>query len=79
MSRSKPLLRTLRLLSLIERNANGLRVSDMADQLGANTRAVYRDLEVLEELRVPIYTDKNGRESFAEEQYLSIGTRYFRW
>ena len=36
----------------------------MAEQLGANLRAVYRDLQVLEELRVPLYTDKNGRESF---------------
>ena len=36
----------------------------MAEQLRANTRAVYRDLEILEELKVPLYTDKNGRESF---------------
>ena len=64
MSRSKPLLRTLRLLSLIERNSNGLRVRDMAEQLRAPPRAVYRDLQVLEELRIPIYPDRNGRESF---------------
>jgi len=36
----------------------------MAEQLQAPPRAVYRDLQVLEELRVPLYTDKNGRESF---------------
>jgi len=36
----------------------------MAEQLGANARAVYRDLQVLEELHVPLYPDKNGRESF---------------
>jgi predicted DNA-binding transcriptional regulator YafY len=64
MSRDKPVLRALKLLSLIERNTGGLRVSDMAEQLEANPRAIYRDLEVLEELRVPLYTDKNGRESF---------------
>jgi predicted DNA-binding transcriptional regulator YafY len=56
--------RAIRLLSIIERNANGLRVTDMAEQLGANARAVYRDLQVLEELHVPLYPDKNGRESF---------------
>ena len=54
MSRDKPVLRALKLLSLIERNSNGLRVTDMAEQLGANIRAVYRDLQVLEELRVPL-------------------------
>jgi predicted DNA-binding transcriptional regulator YafY len=64
MSRDKPVLRAIKLLSLIERNSNGLRVTDMAEQFGANARAVYRDLQVLEELRVPLYPDKNGRESF---------------
>lgn len=64
MSRSKPLLRALKLLSLIERNPNGLRVRDIADQLSANPRAIYRDLQVLEKLPVHIYPDKNGRESF---------------
>jgi predicted DNA-binding transcriptional regulator YafY len=64
MSRDKPVLRAIKLLSLIERNSNGLRVTDMAEQLGANARAVYRDLQVLEELHVPLYPDKNGRESF---------------
>ena len=64
MARDKPILRALKLLSLVERHANSMRVTDMAEQLGANLRAVYRDLQVLEELRVPLYTDKNGRESF---------------
>jgi predicted DNA-binding transcriptional regulator YafY len=64
MSRDKPVLRALKLLALVEKNREGLRVTDMAEQLGANARAVYRDLEVLEELHVPLYPDKNGRESF---------------
>jgi predicted DNA-binding transcriptional regulator YafY len=51
-------------LSLIEGNSNGLRVRDMAAQLNANPRAVYRDLGVLEDLKVPLYTDKNGKESY---------------
>ena len=36
----------------------------MADQLGAPLRAVYRDLDVLQQLEVPLYTDKDGRESY---------------
>jgi predicted DNA-binding transcriptional regulator YafY len=36
----------------------------MAEQLGAAPRAVYRDLDVLQDLPVPLYTEKNGRESF---------------
>ncbi|MGH7871413.1 MAG: hypothetical protein ACREQO_04245 [Candidatus Binatia bacterium] len=40
MSRSTPVARALRLLSIIERNGNGLRVRDMAEQLNANPRAV---------------------------------------
>ena len=64
MSRSKPVARALRLLSIIERNGNGLRVRDLAEQLNANPRAVYRDLEVLEDLKVPLYTDKDGKESY---------------
>jgi predicted DNA-binding transcriptional regulator YafY len=64
MSRDKPVLRALRLLSLIERNSNGLRVADMAEQLGANARAVYRDLQVLEKLPVHLYPDKRGKESY---------------
>jgi predicted DNA-binding transcriptional regulator YafY len=63
MSRTKPVLRSIKVLSLIERNPAGLRVRDIAEQLRAAPRAVYRDLQVLEELHVPLYTDKNGRES----------------
>jgi predicted DNA-binding transcriptional regulator YafY len=36
----------------------------MAEQLGAPPRAVYRDLDVLQQLEVPLYTDKNGKESY---------------
>ena len=64
MARDKPLLRAIKLLTLIERNGNGLRVTDMAEQLGAPPRAVYRDLDVLQQLEVPLFTDKSGRESF---------------
>ena len=64
MTRSKPVARTIKLLSLIEKNSHGLRVTDMSEQLGAPLRAVYRDLDVLQQLEVPLYTDKEGRESY---------------
>jgi predicted DNA-binding transcriptional regulator YafY len=32
----------------------------MAEQLGAPPRAVYRDLDVLQQLEVPLYTDKTA-------------------
>lgn len=64
MSRDKPILRAIKLLSLIERHPNGLRVADMAEQLDAPLRAIYRDLDVLQRLPVPLYSEKNGKESF---------------
>ena len=64
MSRDGPVLRAIKLLTLIERNANGLRVTDMAEQLGAQPRAIYRDLDNLQRLAVPLFTDKDGRESY---------------
>jgi predicted DNA-binding transcriptional regulator YafY len=59
---------------LIERNDGGMRVTDMAEQLGANTRAVYRYLEALQKLPVPLYTDKNGKESYwkIDPEYRSL-------
>jgi predicted DNA-binding transcriptional regulator YafY len=64
MSRTKPTLRVLQLLALVEKNPSGMRVRDIADQLSATPRAIYRDFQILEDLRIPIYTDKDGRESY---------------
>jgi predicted DNA-binding transcriptional regulator YafY len=36
----------------------------MAEQLGTPLRAVYRDLEVLQSLPAPLFTDRNGKESY---------------
>lgn len=52
MSRDKPVLRAIKLLSLVARHPTGLRVIDMAEQLDAIPRAIYRDLEIL--LPVPL-------------------------
>jgi predicted DNA-binding transcriptional regulator YafY len=57
-------MRAIEVLLLIERNSGGLRVPDMAERLGATTRAIYRDLQILQALRFPLYTDRNGRESY---------------
>jgi hypothetical protein len=57
-------LRVIKLLSLLERNPNGLRVSDIAEQPKVPPRAVYRALETLAGLDLPLYPDKNGKESY---------------
>jgi proteasome accessory factor B len=36
----------------------------MAEQLDVPARAIYRDLEVLQQLPVPLYTNKDGKESY---------------
>lgn len=36
----------------------------MAEQINALPRAIYRDIQVLEALEIPIYPEKSGRESF---------------
>ena len=43
----------------------------MAEQINAPPRTIYRDLQILERLKVPLYTDKDGRESTwkIEESY----------
>ncbi len=71
MSRDRPISRTLRLLKVLERNPNGLRVQEMAEQINAPPRTIYRDLQILEQLHVPLYADKDGRESTwkIEESY----------
>jgi DNA-binding IclR family transcriptional regulator len=44
MSRDKPVLRAIKLLTLIERHPNGLRVADMAEQLNAPSTGDARGL-----------------------------------
>ena len=54
MSRDQPALRAIKLLSLVERHPTGLRVNHMTEQLDAIPRAIYRDLEILQKLPVPL-------------------------
>ncbi|MBK9714264.1 MAG: YafY family transcriptional regulator [Kouleothrix sp.] len=48
----------------------GLRVTELADYCGVDRRTVYRDLESLEEIGVPVWED-GGRYGIDRESYLS--------
>jgi predicted DNA-binding transcriptional regulator YafY len=48
----------------------GLRVTELADYCGVDRRTVYRDLEALEEMGVPVWEDA-GRYGIDRESYLS--------
>jgi predicted DNA-binding transcriptional regulator YafY len=48
----------------------GLRVTDLAEYCGVDRRTIYRDLEALEEMGVPVWEDV-GRYGIDRESYLS--------
>jgi proteasome accessory factor B len=48
----------------------GLRVMEMADYCGVDRRTIYRDLQALEEMGVPVW-EENGRYGIDRESYLS--------
>lgn len=48
----------------------GLRVTELADYCGVDRRTIYRDLELLEEIGVPVWEDA-GRYGIDRESYLS--------
>jgi proteasome accessory factor B len=48
----------------------GLRVNDLAERCGVDRRTIYRDLDALEEMGVPVWQN-NGRYGINRERYLS--------
>ena len=62
MSRRQQLERTWRLLVALDGSA-GASASELARRLGVSLRTVYRDLEALQAVDFPLYTDKTGREA----------------
>lgn len=62
MGRGDSLARQLSLIQLLDERRQ-LVVTDVARELGYTPRTVYRDLEVLERVGVPIYQEKQGRRS----------------
>ncbi|HWQ12651.1 MAG TPA: WYL domain-containing protein [Roseiflexaceae bacterium] len=48
----------------------GMRVADLADHCGVDRRTIYRDLQALEDMGVPVWEDR-GRYGIERDRYLS--------
>src|SRR6185369_14476829 len=55
---------------MLFRSARGMRVMEIADACGINRRTVYRDLDMLGAIGVPIWQD-DGRFGIIRDQYLA--------
>jgi predicted DNA-binding transcriptional regulator YafY len=55
--------RQWKILRLIEGRKRGYSVKELAHELEANIRTIYRDLEALQEAGFPLYDDKTGKRS----------------
>ncbi len=55
---------------MLFRSANGMRVMEIADACGVDRRTIYRDLDLLSTIGVPIWQD-NGRFGIIRDQYLA--------
>ena len=62
MSRGDGLARQLQLMQMLEHRQE-IVVPEAAAQLGYTVRTVYRDLQVLERVGVPIYQERQGRHA----------------
>lgn len=62
--------RLRRIEHLLYNAPNGLRVIDLAERCDVDRRTIYRDLEVLEEMGVPIW-QRGGRYGIDRDTYLS--------
>ncbi len=62
MSRGDGLARQLQLMQMLEHRQE-IVVPEVAAELGYTVRTVYRDLQVLERVGVPIYQDRRGRQA----------------
>lgn len=71
MSRSMSRAARLREIeNLLFRNAQGMRISDIASVCGVNRRTIYRDIDLLSDSGVPIWQEA-GRYGIIREQYLA--------
>ncbi len=55
---------------MLFRSANGMRVMDIAEACGVDRRTIYRDLDMLSTLGVPIWQEE-GRYGIVRDQYLA--------
>ncbi|MEN9935851.1 MAG: hypothetical protein RLZZ387_2430 [Chloroflexota bacterium] len=62
--------RLRRIEHLLYNAPNGLRVADLADHCGVDRRTIYRDLEALADMGVPVW-ENTGRYGIERDSYLS--------
>jgi len=55
---------------MLFRSANGMRVMEIADACGVDRRTIYRDLDLLSTIGVPVWQD-SGRFGIIRDQYLA--------
>ena len=61
--RGAQMARQWKIIRLMETRKQGISVNDIARELDAPLRTVYRDLDAIHEAGFPLYTDKDGKNS----------------
>lgn len=56
--------RQWRIIKLIETHANGIGASELAEQVGAPIRTLYRDLDAIQRGGFPVFVEKKGKFSY---------------
>ena len=62
--RGTQMARQWKIIQIMETRRTGISGADLAKELKAPLRTVYRDLEAIQEAGYPIYTDKDGKNSY---------------
>ncbi len=62
--RGTQLARQWKMIRLIESRKRGITGAELANELEAPLRTVYRDLDAIQEAGFPIYTDREGKNSY---------------
>ncbi|MGO9116151.1 MAG: helix-turn-helix transcriptional regulator [Desulfomonilaceae bacterium] len=62
--RGTQLARQWKIIKLIESHTKGITVTELASELEVPQRTVYRDLEAIQEAGFPLYTDREGKNSY---------------
>jgi len=64
LMRGTQLARQWKIIRLMESRKRGITATELAHELEAPLRTVYRDLEAIQEAGFPIYTDRQGKNSY---------------